>query len=115
LCGGDHQASKRGVIGEGKHGRPPGYSRYLFAMFADVGVLTAFASVVVAAACWMLASRGSACPSAALTLVLMSLGSAVLFNEPIPAAAVLRPLSDRRRCNRERTCAIMANFGGQTF
>jgi len=64
------------------------YSRYLWAMFTDLGVLSAFASGVAAAACWMLAVErlevGYAYPFTALTFVLVPLGAAWLLNEPIP-------------------------------
>jgi multidrug transporter EmrE-like cation transporter len=64
------------------------YPRYMLAMFTDIGVLSALAAAIIAAGCWMLAigrlEVGYAYPFMALSFVLVPLGSALLFNEPIP-------------------------------
>lgn len=64
------------------------YSRYLLAMFTDIGVLSGLAAAIVAGTCWLLAIErlevGYAYPFMALTFVLVPLGSAVLFHEPLP-------------------------------
>jgi multidrug transporter EmrE-like cation transporter len=78
----------RALVHASAFGGATNYPRYLFAMFTDIGVLSAFAAAVIAAGCWMLAIErlevGYAYPFVALTFVLVPLGSALLFNEPIP-------------------------------
>jgi len=70
-----------------------GRLHYLAAMFADIWVLSALAAAVLAGACWMLAvSRlevGYAYPFMALSFVLVPIGSAVLFGEPLPGVRLI--------------------------
>jgi multidrug transporter EmrE-like cation transporter len=71
----------------------PGKLNYLFMMFTDVAVLSAFCAAVLAGVCWMLAIErlevGYAYPFMALSFVLVPLGSMVLFREPLPAVQLL--------------------------
>lgn len=62
---------------------------YLVAMFTDVWVLSGLAAAVVAAVFWILAIQrleiGYAYPFMALSFVLVPVGAAALFGEPLPA------------------------------
>jgi multidrug transporter EmrE-like cation transporter len=66
---------------------------YLYSMFMDVGVISAFGAAVLAAVCWMLAIEklpvGYAYPFMALSFVLVPVGSLVLFGEKIPPVQLL--------------------------
>ena len=65
-----------------------GKLHYLVLMFTDVGVLSALAAAIIAGACWMVAitrlDLAFAYPFMALSFVLVPLGSALLFGEPLP-------------------------------
>jgi multidrug transporter EmrE-like cation transporter len=66
---------------------------YLFLMFTDIRVLSAIAAAFLAGACWMLTIQrldvGYAYPFIALTFVLVPVGSAWLFGEPLPGIQLL--------------------------
>ena len=66
---------------------------YLATMFTDVWVLSALAAAVLAGACWMLVIErlevGYAYPFMALSFVLVPVGAAALFGEPLPAMQLL--------------------------
>lgn len=65
-----------------------GKLHYLFAMFTDVGVLSGLTAALIAGGCWMMAIErldiGYAYPFMALSFVLVPVGSALLFGEPLP-------------------------------
>lgn len=67
--------------------------RYVFDLFVNPWVITALLAAAVAAACWMLAltrlELSVAYPFVALSFVLVLVGSAVFFNEPLTTAKVL--------------------------
>lgn len=71
----------------------PGTLHYLLTMFTDVWVLSGLAAAVLAGACWMLAIErlevGYAYPFMALSFVLVPIGAASLFGEPLPALQLL--------------------------
>lgn len=70
-----------------------GKLHYLALMFTDVWVLSALAAAMMAAVCWMLAIQrlevGYAYPFIALTFVLVPIGGAAFFGEPLPATQLL--------------------------
>lgn len=61
---------------------------YLLAMFTDVWALSGWASAVLAGCFWMLAIQNSdlgyAYPFMALSFVLVPIGAAIFFGEPLP-------------------------------
>ena len=69
------------------------YPAYLFAMFTDVGVLSAFVAGALAGACWMVAVQrldlSYAYPFVALTFVLVPAASVLLFHESISLPQML--------------------------
>lgn len=60
---------------------------YLFAMYTDIGVLSALGAAVLASICWALALQkaglGFAYPFMALSFVIVPLATRALFNETI--------------------------------
>ncbi len=60
---------------------------YLFTMYTDIGVLSAFAAAVLASMCWALAVQktglGFAYPFMALTFIIVPLITRTLFNESL--------------------------------
>jgi drug/metabolite transporter (DMT)-like permease len=64
-----------------------GKLQYLFAMYTDVGVLSALGAAVIASVCWALALEkaglGFAYPFMALSFVIVPLSTRALFNEAL--------------------------------
>jgi multidrug transporter EmrE-like cation transporter len=64
------------------------YGRYLYEMFTDVGVLSGLGAAFLAATFWILVIErldvGYAYPFMALSFVMVPLGAAALFGEPLP-------------------------------
>jgi multidrug transporter EmrE-like cation transporter len=66
---------------------------YLLAMITDIWVLSGLAAAVLAAICWMLVIQrldlGYAYPFMALGFMLVPIGSAFFFGEPLPLTQLL--------------------------